>query len=132
MNFVIMFGILICACFTNSSQLFEEQNLVKRGARAWEQFVPCTNVIGCLANFNKAVPVRLNFNPITAYDRFRSHFEGNNGWTNIEVQNFEELRNKIKRILAKQRIRNRIYREEKKLWKARIQRKIQEFQTFLT
>ena len=76
--------------------------------------------------------MRFNFNPITAYDRLKSHSEGNWGWTDVEVQGFEQLRNKIKRIRAKQRVKNRIHREEKKLWKSRIQQRKQEFQAFST
>ena len=55
---------------------------------------------------------RLNFNPITAYDRL-NYYQGKNGWSNKEIQKFEKLKSKIKR-------RNLA---EKKMWRAMILRK---------
>ena len=59
---------------------------VKRQSWNFGQFLPsCTNSLGkksltnnlvdCLGNFNLLWPIRWNFNPITAYDRLKSHYK---------------------------------------------------------
>ena len=57
---------------------------IKRQSWNFGQFLPCTNSLGkspttnlvdCLGNFNLLWPIRWNFNPITAYDRLKSHYK---------------------------------------------------------
>ena len=95
-----------------------------------ERYLPCSNLAECLGNFNLLFPIRLNFNPITAYDRIKSHYSGNSGWSRKETQNFERLQNKIRRIRAKQHVRNRMHLEEKKLWRSRILQRKKELQRY--
>lgn len=52
----------------------------------------CETVMSCIISFNKIFAYRINFNPVTAYDRLRSHYEGWNGWTpsqRIRMQLFQ-------------------------------------------
>jgi hypothetical protein len=105
-------------------------NLVKRESWNLEKYVPCTSLAECLGNFNLIFPIRLNFNPITAYDRLKSHYQGNKGWSNKEIQKFESLKNKIKRINAKINVKNRIHLAEMKMWRTRILRRREEWLAF--
>ena len=123
-NFVFTLFILTCQSFAGN------QNLVKRESWRLEKFVPCTNLAQCLGNFNSLFPIRLNFNPITAYDRLKYHYQGKNGWSNKEIQNFEKLKNKIERINEKENVKKRIHLAEKKMWRARILRKKKEWLAF--
>ena len=106
-----------------SSRTSGEQKFVKRESQSLEKFVPCDNLAECLGNFNLLYPLRLNFNPITAYDRIKSHYQGNKGWKNREIQRFESLQNKMERVNAKEDVKNEIFLSEKKLLKARIVRR---------
>ena len=123
-NFVFALFILTCQSFAGNG------NLVKREFWRLEKFVPCTNLAECLGNFNLLFPIRLNFNPITAYDRLKSHYQGKNGWSNKEIQNFEKLKNKIERINTKENVKKRIHLAEKKMWRARTLRKKKEWLAF--
>ena len=119
-NFVLALFVLTCQSSARN------RNFVKRESSSLEQFVPCTSLADCLGNFNLLFPIRLNFNPITAYDRLKSHYQGKKGWSNKEIQNFERLDNKIERINAKENVKKRIHLAESKMWRARIQRRKKE------
>ena len=121
-NFV--FALFILTCQSSA------ENLVKRDSPSLQQFVPCASLAECLVNFNLLFPIRLNFNPITAYDRLKSHYQGKKGWSNKEIQNFEKLKNKTGRINAKENVKKRIHLAKKKLWRARILRKKEEWLSF--
>ena len=113
---------------------------VKRQSWNFGQFLPCTNSLGqkslttnlvdCLGNFNLLWPIRWNFNPITAYDRLKSHYKGKGGWSEKEIQNFESLKNKMERIRAKENVKKRKHLGEQKLWRTRVLRKQKEWQDF--
>lgn len=121
-NFVLALFILTCQS--------SAENLLKRESPSLEQFVPCASLAECLGNFNLLFPIRLNFNPITAYDRLKSHYQGNKGWSNKEIQKFEKLKSKIERINAKENVKKRIHLAEMKMWRARILRKKEEWLAF--
>ena len=121
-NFV--FALFLLTCQSSA------ENLVKRESPNLKQFVPCASLAECLGNFNLLFPIRLNFNPITAYDRLKSHYKGKKGWSDKEIQNFEKLKNKIERINAKENVKKRIHLAEKKMWRARILRKKKEWLAF--
>ena len=121
-NFV--FALFLLTCQSSA------ENLVKRESPNLKQFVPCTSLADCLGNFNLLFPIRLNFNPITAYDRLKSHYQGKKGWSDKEIQNFEKLKNKIERINVKENVKKRIHLAEKKMWRARILRKKKEWLAF--
>ena len=119
-NFVFALFVLTCQSSARN------RNFVKRESSSLEQFVPCTSLADCLGNFNLLFPIRLNFNPITAYDRLKSHYQGKKGWSDKEIQKFESLKNKIERINAKENVKKRIHLAESKMWRARIQRRKKE------
>ena len=123
-NFV--FALFVLTCQSSAGN----RNFVKRESSSLEQFVPCTSLADCLGNFNLLFPIRLNFNPIIAYDRLKSHYQGKKGWSDKEIQKFESLKNKIERINAKESVKKRIHLAEMKMKRARILRKKKEWLAF--
>ena len=119
-----VFALFLLTCQSSA------ENLVKRESPNLKQFVPCASLAECLGNFNLLFPIRLNFNPITAYDRLKSHYQGKKGWSDTEIQNFEKLKNKIERINVKENVKQRIHLAETKMLRARILRKKKEWLTF--
>ena len=122
-NFVFALFILTC-------QESAGNRNVKRESWNLQEFVPCSNLAECLGNFNLIFPIRLNFNSITAYDRLKSHYQGKKGWSNKEIQRFDSLRNKMKRINGKENVKKRKHLAEMKMWRARIIRRKKEWLAF--
>ena len=81
----------------------------------------CQTLIQCLAAGNTIFPYRLNFNPITAYDRIESHLQGRNGWSRRETRNFQRQRNRIDRQRQRQEQRRKLHRQRLKLLRKRHQ-----------
>ena len=71
----------------------------------------CETVIRCLGAGNVIFPYRLNFNPITAYDRITSHIQGRNGWSRGEVRHFDRQQNAILRLKKRQELRRQLHRQ---------------------
>ena len=91
----------------------------------------CPTLVECLSAGNIIFPYRLNFNPITAYDRIRSHMNGQNGWTRSEVRTFDRQRNNVFRLKKRQELRRKLHRKKIKLLQNRhshILRQVQMFQ----
>ena len=82
----------------------------------------CRNVVDCLGSGNQLFPYRLNFNPITAWDRLKSHYDGNNGWSNQEIRNFRKWRQTIRKLQLKREMKDQIHRQKMRLLRSRIQR----------
>ena len=81
----------------------------------------CQTLIQCLAAGNSLFPYRLNFNPITAYDRIESHLQGRNGWSRSETRNFQMQRNRIDRQRQRQEQRRKLHRQRLQLLRKRHQ-----------
>ena len=81
----------------------------------------CQTLIQCLAAGNSLFPYRLNFNPITAYDRIESHLQGRNGWSRSETRNFQRQRNRIDRQRQRQEQRRKLHRQRLQLLRKRHQ-----------
>ena len=81
----------------------------------------CETFIDCLITGNKLFPYRLNFNPITAYDRIKSHWQGRKGWTKAEMEKFEAQRHEILRIRAREDAKNRVHWRYKLGHRSKIQ-----------
>ena len=81
----------------------------------------CQTLIQCLAAGNSLFPYRLNFNPITAYDRIESHLQGRNGWSRSETRNFQRQRNRIHRQRQRQEQRRKLHRQRLQLLRKRHQ-----------
>ena len=125
-NFAFALFVLNLTCHSSAGNL----NFVKRESLSLEQFVPCSSLADCLGNFNLLFPIRLNFNPITAYGRLKSHYQGKKGWSDKEIHKFESVKNKIERINAKENVKKRIHLAEMKIRRAIILRKKKEWLAF--
>ena len=90
----------------------------------------CETLIKCLAAGNVIFPYRLNFNPITAYDRITSHIHGRNGWRRGQIRNFEKQRNKISRLKRRQEMRRVLHRQKVQFWRKRHQQMTEKMEDF--
>ena len=82
----------------------------------------CESLFKCLASAHKLAPFRWNLNPITIYDRLKSHHEGNNGWTPEELRNFKKNDNAVERLEKENKSKKRIHSAKVKLYQDRIRR----------
>lgn len=82
----------------------------------------CQTVIDCMISANRLFPYRLNFNPVTAYYRLKSHWKGKKGWTDSEWRKIQENRNAAKRIRAENHMKNLQRQHKQRLLRSRVQR----------
>ena len=71
---------------------------------------------------HRLAPFRWNINPITIYDRLKSHYKGNNGWTPEELRNFEKNNNAVDRLKVEKEFKKQIHSAKIKLYQSRIRR----------
>lgn len=113
-----LFGIALCCLF-----LFTTLN---QASERTKRFIVgkdgCETVIDCMISANRLFPYRLNFNPVTAYNRLKSHWIGKKGWTDGEWRKIQKNRNEAKRLRAQNQMRNLERRHKQRLLKSRIQR----------
>ena len=96
-------------------------NLCQTGRPRQKRFLSgqsgCETLTKCPGAVNVIIPYRLNFNPITAYDRITSHVQGRYGWSRDEMRNFERQRNSIIRMKRRKGIRRELHRRKVRLWR---------------
>ena len=82
----------------------------------------CESLFKCLGSVHRLAPFRWNINPITIYDRLKSHYKGNNGWTPEELRNFEKNNNAVDRLKVEKEFKKQIHSAKIKLYQSRIRR----------
>ena len=82
----------------------------------------CESLFKCLGSVHRLAPFRWNINPITIYDRLKSHYKGNNGWTPEELRNFEKNNNAVERLKIEKEFKKQIHSAKLKLYQDRIRR----------
>ena len=82
----------------------------------------CESLFKCLGSVHRLAPFRWNINPITIYDRLKSHHNGNDGWTPSELRNFEKNTKAVERLKMEKESKKRIHSAKVKLYQDRIRR----------